>query len=251
MSLHFRDEGEGQPLLLLHGMGASARVFDSLYATTKRRLISVDLPRTARSGAWAKSTPEHIAEELTRFLDGRGVSTFDVFGHSFGGLIAMQLAHQSPSRVQKLTVASAPALGVPPEFKMLIANPMAELTMGWFGRMPVWRPGLRAYLSMIWGDSQALTEAHLALYEEACSAPGFSDGMLEALRAVGAWRLPYETLRELEVPKRVLWGERDRLVSVVQGEQLARAIGAELQVLEGVGHCLPEEAPQALATAVL
>ena len=44
----------------------------------------------------------------------------------------------------------------------------------------------------------------------------------------------------------MLWGEKARLVSVVQGEQLATSIGAKLTVLPDVGHCVPEEAPDAL-----
>ncbi len=245
--MHFRDEGEGEPLLLLHGLGASSRVFDPLFANRgKRRLISVDLPRTARSGHWASSTPEHIATALLEFLDKRKAKTFEVFGHSFGGIIALHLTATAPSRVRRLTVASTPAHGVPTELKLLLANPMADMTMGWFGRMPVWRPALKAYLQMIWGPSAQLSDAHLALYEEAISAPGFSEGMLEALRAVANFKAPVAQLKSLKLEKRVLWGEKDRLVSVVQGEQLALAIGAKLTVLRDIGHCLPEEAPDAL-----
>lgn len=248
--IHIRDEGDERPIVLLHGMGASARVFDPLFAKSKRRLIAVDLPRTARSGAWAKSTPEHIAHELLQVLDARRVSAFELFGHSFGGLVALQLSTLAPRRVTRLTVASVPALGVPAEFKLLLSNPIMDLTMGWFGRMPVWRPALKSYLSMIWGDGRKISPEHMALYEEAISAPGFSDGMLEALRAVGSFKLPLDVLRELDVPKRVVWGDKDRLVSVIQGEQLARAINAELSVLNDVGHCVPEEAPEAMETLV-
>lgn len=247
MTMHFRDEGEGEPLLLLHGLGASSRVFDPLFSRrSKRRLITVDLPRTARSGHWASSTPEHIASALLEFLDKRRAKTFELFGHSFGGIIALHLAAQVPSRVQRLTVASTPAQGVASEFKQLLANPMADMTMGWFGRMPVWRPALKAYLQMIWGPSSQVSESHLSIYEEAIAAPGFSEGMLEALRAVANFRAPVAQLKSAKFEKRVLWGEKDRLVSVVEGERLALAIGAKLTVLRDIGHCLPEEAPESL-----
>ncbi|MFO0600372.1 MAG: alpha/beta hydrolase [Myxococcaceae bacterium] len=249
MSLHVRDEGADRPLFLLHGLGASARVFDPLFDSKPgRRLIAVDLPNTARSGRWARSTPADIATELLKYADSHRVSAFSIFGHSFGGLIALELASRVPDRVQALTVASVPALGVPPELKLLLANPLADMTMGLFGRMPVWRPALRSYLSMIWGSASELTDAHLSLYEEAVSAPGFSEAMLEALRAVGEYRLPTEALKSGTFSKHVLWGEKDRLVHPMQGEQLARAIGAHLEVLNDVGHCLPEEAPARLGS---
>ncbi len=245
--MHYRDEGEGEPLLLLHGLGASSRVFDPLFASRgKRRLLTIDLPRTARSGHWASSTPEHIASALLDFLDKRKAKTFELFGHSFGGIIALHLASTVPARISRLTVASTPAHGVPAEFKHLLANPMADMTMGWFGRLPVWRPALKAYLQMVWGPSSKLSDTHLSLYEEAISASGFSEGMLEALRAVASFKTPVAVLKGAKFEKRVLWGEKDRLVSVVQGEQLALAIGAKLTVLRDIGHCLPEEAPEAL-----
>ena len=247
MTLHARDEGEGTPVVLLHGLGASGRVFDPLFETrVHKRLISVDLPRTARSGHWAASTPQDISAALLEFLDQRRVKGFELFGHSFGGVVALHLAASSPGRVLKLTVASTPALGVPPELKLLLQNPLADLTMGWFGRLPVWRPALKSYLQLIWGPTAQLNDEHLALYEEALGASGFSEGMLEALRAVAAFRTPVEALLAAKFPKHVVWGEKDRLVSVVQGEQLALSIGAKLTVLHDVGHCVPEEAPAAL-----
>lgn len=252
MTLHVRDEGGGSPLVLLHGLGASHRVFDPLFERRgERRLIAVDLPRSGRSGHWAPSTPTGVAEELLRHLDRAGVGRFELFGHSFGGLVSLELAAREGDRVQRLTVASAPALGVPPEFKLLLSNPMLDLSMGWFGRLPVWRPALKSYLMAIWGESSRLAEHHVALYEEALRAPGFNDGMLEALRSLGAFRAPLEVLAKAGIEKQVLWGEKDRLVSVIQGEQLARAIGAELRVLPDVGHCVPDEHPEAVAEALL
>ena len=245
--MYFRDEGEGAPLVLLHGLGASARVFDPLFQQRgHKRLISVDLPRTARSGHWASSTPEHIGAALLSFLDGRKVGAFELFGHSFGGIVALHLAATATARVTRLTVASTPAMGLPPEFSLLLQNPLADMTMGWFGRMPVWRPALKSYLQLIWGPAAQLSPAHMELYEEALGASGFSEGMLEALRAVAAFRTPLAELKAAKFEKQVVWGEMDRLVSVVQGEQLALAIGAKLTVLHDVGHCLPEEAPDAL-----
>jgi pimeloyl-ACP methyl ester carboxylesterase len=248
-----RDEGDERPLVLLHGLGASSRVFDHLFEPStrgRRRLISVDLPNTARSRSWARSTPHDIAAELLEHLDTRRVSAFEVFGHSFGGLIALQLGALAPGRVQAMTVASAPAMGLPSEFKLMLSNPMADMAMSWFGRMPVMRPMLRSYLAMIWGDPRKLTDTHLEWYEEALSAPGFAESMLESLRAVGAFMLPHAELRAAPFHKRVLWGEKDRLVPNFHGEQLASAIGAKLEVLDDVGHCVPEEAPGALLALV-
>lgn len=252
MTMYFRDEGEGTPIVLLHGLGASGRVFDALFEKrAQRRLITVDLPRTARSGHWAQSTPEHVASALLEWLTTRGVTRFELFGHSFGGCVALVLAARAPERIERLTVASTPAMGVPTELKLLLHAPATDFAFGFMNSFPIWKPALRAYLQMIWGPRSSLSDAHLDLYAEALRAPGFRDGMLEALRAVSNFTLPFDTLSKAGFPKHVLWGEKDPLVNVVQGEQLARAIGGRLVVLPFVGHCVPEEAPDALHELLL
>ena len=251
MPLHFRDEGEGHPVVLVHGLGASSRVFDPLFARRgPRRLIAVDLPRSGRSRRWAESNPEAVGDALVQFLDSRKVERFHLFGHSFGGLVALHAAASHLHRVDGLTVASTPALGLPTELKLLLHNPMLDLGTAWFGRMPVWRPALKRYLQAIWGPRTELKPHHLDLYHEATQAEGFTESMLEALRAVARYRAPLETLADAPFPRRVLWGDKDRLVSVIQGEQLACAMRAEFRVLPDVGHCLPDEHPDAVHEAV-
>lgn len=247
MTLYFRDEGQGVPLVLIHGLGASSRVFDPLFEQRgKRRLISVDLPRTARSDHWAPCTPEGVATALLPFLSSRDVNEFELFGHSFGGLIALQLASIAIERVKRLTVASAPAFGLPARLKPLVLHRWADHAMGNLGRLPAWRPAIRAYLKLIWGDSSPIEETNIKTYAEAVRAQGFYDGMLEALRSIADFRLPVEQLAHASFQRHVIWGEQDRLVPVIQGEQLAGALNAPLTVLRAVGHCVPEESPQEL-----
>lgn len=249
--IYARDEGEGEPLLLIHGLGAQSGVFNPLFARRgTRRLVAIDLPRTAKSGPWAASTPAAIVDALLPFLASRGGERFSVFGHSFGGLVALQLAAIAPTRVTRLTVASAPAFGLPSELKLLLSSKLADVGMRAFSMIPVWRPALSAYLKIIWGSATPSPEL-LELYEEVLRTPGFNEGFLEAARAIADFRLPVEALAALPVPKRALWGENDPLVPAWQGEKLARAIGAELQVFHDVGHAVPEERPDLLATELL
>jgi pyruvate dehydrogenase E2 component (dihydrolipoamide acetyltransferase) len=239
--------------LLVHGLGASSRVFEPVFAGAGpgRRVIAVDLPRTGRSGHWAASEPAAIAEVLWRCLTERGVERAHLFGHSFGGLVCLAMATAAPGRVSRLTLASAPALGLPWEVTLSLRHPLADLSLHWLGRWPTSTAGLRAYLRWIWGQPERLGPAEVAVYEDASQADGFGDGVLEALRSIASFRFDVQTLREARYPRRVLWGAVDPLVPLSQGARIAEALGADLVVLPDVGHCLPDESPAALQAALL
>jgi pimeloyl-ACP methyl ester carboxylesterase len=74
--------------------------------------------------------------------------------------------------------------------------------------------------------------------------------MLEALRALRTFRLPAGGLGQAPFPRAVLWGACDRLVPPAQGERVAAALGVPLEVLADVGHCVPEERPEAVLRAL-
>lgn len=249
--IYARDEGEGEPLVLVHGLGAQSGVFNPLFARRgDKRLIAIDLPRTAKSGHWAASTPSAIATELLKFLSVRGAPRFELFGHSFGGLVSLQIAATAPERITRLTVASTPAFGLPAELKLLLSSPLADVGMKLFSKLPVSRTAMVTYLKAIWGSAKPSPEL-LDMYEEVMRTPGFNEGFLEAARAIGEFMLPVDALKSLPVRKLALWGERDPLVPSWQGERLSRAIGADLKIFNDVGHAVPEEAPELLAAEIL
>jgi pyruvate dehydrogenase E2 component (dihydrolipoamide acetyltransferase) len=253
MALFARVEGVGQPVVLIPGLGASSRVFDDVFTegTSRARLLAIDLPRSGRSSAFAANTPDAIAEGLLRWLTEQGVGRFRLFGHSFGGLVAIAVAARAADRVVSLTVASAPALGVPAEAKLFLESPLAPVSALWMNAAPLWRPMVKNYLRWLWGKPGNFKDELVDRYLESLKAEGFVDGLIESLRAVASYRLPKEALQPGAFPRRVIWGERDPLVSVIQGERLATALGADFHVLHDVGHCVPEEAPLAVLEAIL
>lgn len=252
MTIHFRDEGQGEPIVLIHGLGASHRVFDGVVTEggERHRFLAIDLPRSGRSRNWADNTPEAIADALEPFLVSRGLTHFRLFGHSFGGLVALSYASKYPQRISSLTVASAPALGLPPDVRLFLDSPMAPLSTMWMTAAPLWRPMMKNYLRWLWGKPSAFKNETVEHYLESLKAEGFLPGVLDSLRAVGKYRLPKSALDAASFPKRVVWGEKDPLVPVIQGEQLATALGAQLRVLPDIGHCVPEEHPQAVLEAI-
>ena len=231
---------------------ASTRVFDEVIEATRadHRLISVDLPHSGKSRGWAQMRPSDIAAKLQPWLAGKGVRKAVVVGHSFGGLVALELARQFPGMVERLVIASAPALGLDAQAKRMLQARGADEGAALIGRLPLWRPLVRGYVGWLFGDPAKLTDRHVEGYYQSLQNPGAWPGMLEATRSISEYQLPREALSASKIPVEVIWGERDRLVSLVDGERLATAIDAGFTVLPGVGHCVPEEQPEAIVAAI-
>src|SRR4051812_17166632 len=98
---------------------ASSQVFEPLVAlgAGKHRFVSVDLPHSGKSGAWAPMKPEAIAGYLDRWLTDHGLREVTVVGHSFGGLAAMALAVLNPKRFNRMVLCGTPAVGLPLQAK--------------------------------------------------------------------------------------------------------------------------------------
>lgn len=98
--LHFERRGTGRPLLMVHGLGANLRTWDTLAALRdSRELILVDLPGNGRSAALpGRQTFEAHADALCEFVQWQGLTTADLVGSSVGGRLVLELARRGIGR---------------------------------------------------------------------------------------------------------------------------------------------------------
>lgn len=107
IELHYREEGSGEPLILLHGNGEDGSYFESQIAYFKGdyRVIAVDTRGHGGSprGA-APMTLEQFARDLADFMDANGVESAHILGFSDGANIALLFALEYPNRVRSLVL---------------------------------------------------------------------------------------------------------------------------------------------------
>jgi pimeloyl-ACP methyl ester carboxylesterase len=110
----FRRGGEGQPVLLIHGLAGSSKTWDGVMPrlTEHADVIAVDLLGYGES---AKPMGDYslgaFASGLRDFLSVLDVESVTIVGHSFGGGVAMQLAYQHPHLVDRLVLVGSGGLG--------------------------------------------------------------------------------------------------------------------------------------------
>lgn len=106
MQLHFRQYGEGQPMIIIHGLyGISdnwvnhARILAENY-----KVYIPDMRNHGQSGHSNFFNYEVMAEDITEFIEQHEIENPVIMGHSMGGKIAMKFAFDNPDLVQKLIV---------------------------------------------------------------------------------------------------------------------------------------------------
>jgi pimeloyl-ACP methyl ester carboxylesterase len=251
--LAYYDEGQGEAILLVHGMAGSSATWREILPqlAKKYRVIAPDLlghgqsakPRTDYSlGAFAVG--------LRDLLDELEVESATVVGHSLGGGIAMQFLYQHPDYCRRLILISSGGLGQDVGWILrLLSAPGAELVM------PVIAPKLvlRAGDSVkSWLSSMGLRSPRGAEIWNAYSS--FSDAQtresfLRTLRSVVDYRgQSVSALNRLQLrsdlPTLAIWGEDDNIIPVDHAYAALEARpDCRLEVLPGVGHFAHVEAP--------
>jgi esterase len=107
MQLHFQTFGQGEPLILLHGLLGSLENWHSASLKLARhfQVFAVDQRNHGRSPHSPEMDYPLMAEDVYEFLRSQNLAHAHVLGHSMGGKTAMQLALLHPEAVDKLVVA--------------------------------------------------------------------------------------------------------------------------------------------------
>jgi poly(3-hydroxyoctanoate) depolymerase len=244
--------GNGSPLLLLTGIGASLELsvpFERALNSHGVQTLSLDAPGTGKSSRYQRPRRMRgLAGTIERTLEALGYERVDVLGVSFGGVLAQQLAHQAPQRVRRLVLAST-AAGVPflggvpgsPRSLLALATPRRYQSPAYYRRIAGALYGGEARR-----DPDALLHGGIVRFSEAPSLRGY----LEQLYAISFWTgLPW--LWRLRQHTLVLVGDDDPIIPVVNGRILTRVIPrARLEIMRGGGHLFLLERPAEVAVLV-
>jgi 3-oxoadipate enol-lactonase len=106
-----RETGRGKPLVLLHSLLADSSAFDGLAdrLSTTRRVLTIDLPGYGGTPRSTSAIPS-VASDIARALQTVGVCDgIDLLGNGYGGFVALALAQQTPSMVDRLVLLDSAA----------------------------------------------------------------------------------------------------------------------------------------------
>lgn len=247
--------GSGEPIVLLHGLGASRRLWHRvapLLAASGDRVLAPDLPGFGDSPpAGSGFELAEVTEALADALRCRTETPFDLLGHSLGGAVALRFATDYPELVRRLVLV-APAGFTPRAWPVAdVAGTLAGPALAIrriAGRPLSLSPSARRVL--LWGavaEPQHLARADAQLV---LSSSGAATRLGPALSTVLRTDLR-PLLRRLGRPVGLVWGERDRVVPISTLDVI-RAIRPQVVVetIPGAAHIPQLERPGEFVAAV-
>lgn len=245
-ALRYWDEGEGPPVVLIHGVGADGESWDQIAAplTEDFRVLRLDLRGHGRSGHIEGALMlDDFVRDVVDVLDVCAVQAAHVVGFSLGGMIAQSFALQHPGRLGRLVLLSAVA-GRSAEEREKVQGRLAILREQGIGAITGaaqdrWFTAgfIAQHPEQVRRRMQQLQENHAPSYAAAYTVFSTSD--------LG------DQLRAIRAPTLIATGEHDigsntRMARFMQ-EQIP---GSQLQILPELRHSILVEAPELVTKLV-
>jgi pimeloyl-[acyl-carrier protein] methyl ester esterase len=108
LSWHYEVSGTGEVIVMIHGLGASGRIWQAQkdFLQTDFQVVTVDLPGHGKSG-WMPVTLLEMAGDIRQILNSIGTSQFSLVASSMGGLVALELYRMIPQDIMRISLAGS------------------------------------------------------------------------------------------------------------------------------------------------
>lgn len=245
VELYYEMEGEGEPVVFIHGLGSSARDWEYQVPFFSRdyRVVTLDVRGHGRSdkppGPYSISL---FASDVAGLIEGLDLAPAHVVGISMGGMIALQLAVDRPGLVGSLVVVNS-------------SPDMVVRT--WRQRLNVWQRQLIAPLLGMKRMADVLSRRLFPKLEQGELRELFVQrweendprAYQEAVKAIAGWSVS-DQLPAIPCPVLVVSGDEDYTSVEAKAVWVAEIPRAEMVVVEDSRHATPVDQPQAFNAAL-
>jgi pimeloyl-ACP methyl ester carboxylesterase len=246
----YLEEGRGRPVLLLHGasLGSSCDVWRDNMAPLARaglRLIAPDLPGFGETDNPDDPSVGFRARFMPRFMDAVGLESASVVGHSQSGRIAVTLGTKNANRVPRIIVVGTASM-LPP-LSTAGGSDAGDGDEG--GATEPTLEETREQVATQLFDKAAATEERVALRHRMSTGKNFAAFIARRAAKAGEKKekgaAPWERLREVAVPMRLIYGKQDRAASERAALLRSHMPSIDLQVVDRCRHLLMWDRPDA------
>ena len=245
-SVHYRDEGTGYPIVLIHGMSSSLHTWQGWTDILSKnyRVIRMDLPGFGLTGPTTENvySVPYYESFIARFLDSLGVKECYMVGNSLGGLITWNYTLHHPQQVQKMILLDAAgyAMKTPPFVLGLAQNKLVSGTMRYITPRFI----VAKSMEQVYGDPSKVTDSVTERYFKLTLRAGNRAAFIAFAKGADLRKIDTLSIQQIKTPTLIEWGEKDSWVTPDNALRFKRDIkGSQLITYPGVGHIPMEEIP--------
>ncbi|MFC3151928.1 alpha/beta fold hydrolase [Litoribrevibacter euphylliae] len=250
LRVHYKDKGEGEPIILLHGIMSSLHTWDDWAKTLEKnyRVIRMDLPGFGLTGPLTEDM-NYDKDEFITFINSFShmleLEQFALAGNSLGGYMSAHYAAAYPERVSKLVLLDPVAY--PQDVPWVIR--MANMPGIWHISKKVVPPLMVSMnVEEVYGDKNRIKPEHMRRYVQLSMRKGNRESYAEVLKLIYEKSKPGQEdfpFNRIQAPTLLMWGEADKWVPTSQIPNWERDItNTQTIVYPGVGHVPMEETPK-------
>ncbi len=253
MQVHYRDEGKGMPIVLIHGTASSLHTWDVWSNTLKKdyRVIRLDIPAFGLTGPHPKRdySIENYSNFLDQFLIKLNIDSLHLAGNSLGGNIAWYYAAEHPNKVKKMVLLDPSGYikqGDLPWIFTLARTPVLNSIIRYFTPRSIVEDNLK----QVYFDDSKITDEIIDRYYDFTLREGNRTAFID--RAKTDMIDHTDKLHKITAPTLIIWGENDNWIPVSNGNLFLSDIpNSQLVILKKTGHVPMEEKPNESLQLVL
>ncbi|MBJ7353986.1 MAG: alpha/beta fold hydrolase [Thermoleophilaceae bacterium] len=254
------DVGEGEPVVMMHGVPASSFLYRKVAAAIAERglrAVAFDLP-----GLGFADRPDDfdyswsgLGEFAGAAVNALDIDSFHLVVHDIGGPVGFELAKSAPERILSLTILNT-LIAVDGFKKPWVMRPFGVRVLG-----ELWLATLNRFslVPLMWAigvkDRRALSAADIGVYARLLKRDDGGKAFLKVMRGfeptASKQREYLELLSEADFPVEIVWGKNDPALPIERfgAEAQAAAPDANFTALPG-RHFFQEEQPEAIAQRI-
>ena len=245
MDVHYRINGSGHPLVLIHGTGASLHTWEPWTKILEKefKVISLDMPAFGLTGPNATGiySLENYAQFLDEFMTKIQIDSFHLGGNSLGGGISWKYATMFPEKVKKLILIDAsgyPSEKEPPLAFKLANNPITSKILLTMTPKSLFVKSLKE----VFYNDDLVTDEMVDRYYELYLRAGNRQAFVDRVQKRNI--TDHTSIASIKNPTLLLWGEDDLWVDPAHAARFDKDIpNSKLIMYNKVGHLPMEEVP--------
>lgn len=250
-SIHYKIEGKGDTLVLIHGTAASLHTWDQLTNILKDEytIVRFDLPAFGVTGPSKDRNYkiESYVNHVDGLLENLGIDQFHLLGNSLGGRISWNYTLEHPEKVEKLVLLDAsgyPFEDAPLVIKLanipILSNILKKCTPSFF---------IKKNLLEVYEKDELVSEEIVQRYYDLSRREGNRQAFID--RAQMVYEDKSELIKNIDHETLIIWGEHDLWTPIEFAYQFDKDIpNSELKIIKNSGHIPMEEDPKLTAKLI-